>query len=716
MAKINKMLKKKPLIFLLIQFMFLHITSGQVTPDRKDFISQKFLQYVQSVPWQDVYIQTDREEYIAGEDMWFNAWLTDRKSFNLTDDSKIVYFELLNNEKRPVLQKRILMDKGTGPGHVIIPDTLSSGKYTLRAYTNWMKNFLPYNCFVKNITIYNVLDTKAADNFFKSTFRINDKPVQNDAVSGLKIRINNSKPDSLVISLTTDYKFRDENNDVIYIFIQTHGNINFVEQVKLTGETTEIHILKSLLDNGINQVTIFDSYANPVADRFIYSPGKGADLHIHFTDSIGLREKIAIRFDGDSLTDLSISVAPFDSRIIPVSMADYLVFGSEFFFFDLNGNCRENTGNLTVQEIDSILVTVRSNWIDWKKILASGIPDFKYPSEKTEHFINGRLLSNENNNFRSGEDILVCIPGKEASFQYARTDSNGNFRIRVGIDEELKDLVIMPEKNEKERKIIIESPFSDQYFQTVHKEDVQGERLPEYVRRSGINYQVQKIYGISAVGKMTDHLLVLLKLTRFYGKPDIELLLADYIHLPVMTEVFFELLPGVSLKKKKSEYEISITYRIEDYQFTTSPCLMIDGVIIKDASLIADLDPELIEKIDVIRGNYMVGKYLFPGLVNVISKSGNFTCIPLPEYMVRIPYEVINVPEKFIAPEYSSVQMKNSRLPDYRNTLYWNPSVKSDKDGIVFWSSDNKGDYLINIQGVTRDGNVISIKKLFKVR
>ena len=42
-----------------------------------------------------------------------------------------------------------------------------------------------------------------------------------------------------------------------------------------------------------------------------------------------------------------------------------------------------------------------------------------------------------------------------------------------------------------------------------------------------------------------------LKPVRFYGQPDIELVLSDYISLPVMNEIFFELLPGVSTEKEK---------------------------------------------------------------------------------------------------------------------------------------------------------------------
>jgi hypothetical protein len=210
-----------------------------------------------------------------------------------------------------------------------------------------------------------------------------------------------------------------------------------------------------------------------------------------------------------------------------------------------------------------------------------------------------------------------------------------------------------------------------------------------------------------------------LKPLRFYGKPDIELILADYISLPVMNEIFFELLPGVSLKKEKSTYKISITYRVNDDQFVTSPCLMIDGVIIKDASMIANLDPEIVEKIDVIKEKYLVGKYIFSGIVNVITKSGEFSCVSLPDYMIRLPYRVIDPVRSFVSPDYSSEKTLESRIPDYRNTLYWNPSVKPDKDGkaiIEFWSSDNKSDYIINIQGITEEGRTFSLQKIIKVK
>jgi hypothetical protein len=313
----------------------------------------------------------------------------------------------------------------------------------------------------------------------------------------------------------------------------------------------------------------------------------------------------------------------------------------------------------------------------------------------------------------------LCTPGKEATFQYARTNSEGNFSFNIHIDEGLKDLIIMPDDLSRNYKCIIESSYSDKYIRNSRLVDSSSKQLPAYISKSGINYQVQKIYGASAIGEPLKPVFNPINPVRFYGKPDIELVLADYISLPVMSEIFFELLKRVSLKKKKSGYEISIINYVGDKFFVLSPHIMIDGVIIKDASMVANLDPEIVEKIDVINGNYLIGKYFFPGILNVITKSGDFSCVSLPEYMTRLNYRVLDPVMSFRSPDYSSEEIKENRIPDYRNTLYWNPSVKPGKEGkaaLEFWSSDNKSDYIINIQGLTKEGKMFSLQKNLRIK
>jgi hypothetical protein len=146
---------------------------------------------------------------------------------------------------------------------------------------------------------------------------------------------------------------------------------------------------------------------------------------------------------------------------------------------------------------------------------------------------------------------------------------------------------------------------------------------------------------------------------------------------------------------------------------------MIDGVVIKDPSIIANLDPEQVEKVDAIKSRYFVGEYLFYGIVNVITRAGDFSNVTLPDYAVRLPYRVTEPANFFSSPDYSLQEKKHSRTPDFRNTLYWNSSVIPDKEGKAnadFCASDIKSDYEISVQGVNSSGEPVSCRKTVKVK
>ena len=106
-----------------------------------------------------------------------------------------------------------------------------------------------------------------------------------------------------------------------------------------------------------------------------------------------------------------------------------------------------------------------------------------------------------------------------------------------------------------------------------------------------------------------------------------EIFLDDYIKLPTMEEVFIELLPGVILRSRKAGYEIKITNPLTDNFYNEPPLVMIDGVIINDLTVLVDLDPEMVEKIEVVKTPYLIGDLILHGIVNVITRSGDFSNI-----------------------------------------------------------------------------------------
>ena len=722
--------KNKPAIFLLVQILLVQSLCGQGSLNMKDFLSQKFLNYTASVPREEIYIHSDRNEYISGEDMWFKVYLIDRQSQKPTSESKIAYFELLNSENRPVIQKKLFIDGGFAPGQIVLPDTLSTGSYTIRAYTSWMKNFLPENCFSKSIHIYNAFSTrsfkeKKMSGISRSRAGNSDYFPSADK-SGLVLTADNLKPDVLEILLSTNEKYRSENNNLVYIFIQTHGVIDYVSTERIVNQNLKIIIPKNQLTSGINQITVFNLKGQPVGERYIYTPEKKSqNLTITSVDSSGLRKNISIEFDPGKeisektgLSSFSISVTPVTNNHSAMDLNEYLIAGTEFGTQLNNALSGRKISEIPAAEMDSLLLNVHSNWINWTAIVTNAVPIITYPMEKEDHYLSGKLTGGDQSISKADNFILMSVPGKTPVFQYGITDNNGRFSFRLHIDEKVKDLVVVPDVINKNQTLNIESPFSDKYAKTEGETDSVSKSVPEYISDLSVNHQVRKIYGASAVGNSTSPSIPVPHIRRFYGKPDVEIIMKDYILLPVMQEVFFELLPGTSLKAKKAGYDITVTNPENNKPYSTPPSLFIDGVAIKDASLIAGLETESVERIDVVSQKYYIGDYLFSGIVNVITKSGDFNNVVLPDYAVRLSYRAIDPVPSFISPEYGSTTAKK-HIPDFRNTLYWNPSVRPDNSGkavVNFWTSDFISDFVVNIQGFTPDGKPVSVKKIIKVR
>ncbi len=105
---------------------------------------------------------TDKENYHVGESVWFTLHLRDAVDSEKLSASKTAYVELMRTGDTAVLQLKILIDSGVGNGRFIIPPSLTSGIYTIRAYTNWMKNFNPQFFAYRQINIFNVLQTKTS--------------------------------------------------------------------------------------------------------------------------------------------------------------------------------------------------------------------------------------------------------------------------------------------------------------------------------------------------------------------------------------------------------------------------------------------------------------------------------------------------------------------------------------------------------------------------
>lgn len=103
-------------------------------------------------PIEKAYLHTDRENYIAGETVWFKAYLS--SNFYPDTISTTLYVELVNESSKILDRKIIPVFWGAARGQLDIPDSLSSGNYIIRAYSATMLNQTADFVFKRSVFIY----------------------------------------------------------------------------------------------------------------------------------------------------------------------------------------------------------------------------------------------------------------------------------------------------------------------------------------------------------------------------------------------------------------------------------------------------------------------------------------------------------------------------------------------------------------------------------
>ena len=104
--------------------------------------------------FEKVYLHLDRVRYVAGEDIWFKAYLINAQTHYSSNTSNNLYVELRDPAGRLASKEVIRLDNGVGIGDFRLGDSIPGGMYHLRAYTNWMKNFGNKFIFEKTLTVY----------------------------------------------------------------------------------------------------------------------------------------------------------------------------------------------------------------------------------------------------------------------------------------------------------------------------------------------------------------------------------------------------------------------------------------------------------------------------------------------------------------------------------------------------------------------------------
>lgn len=104
-------------------------------------------------PQEKVVIQYSKNEYIAGETIFFKAYVL--AGYEPSPISTNLYVELYDKTKQLLNKKIIPLFMGSGNGSFTLPVSMAEDVYYVRAYTQWMLNFADRFQYLAPIRVYN---------------------------------------------------------------------------------------------------------------------------------------------------------------------------------------------------------------------------------------------------------------------------------------------------------------------------------------------------------------------------------------------------------------------------------------------------------------------------------------------------------------------------------------------------------------------------------
>jgi hypothetical protein len=669
-----------------------------------------------------IFLHIDRKLYLSGEIIWFKGYCTDGV-FNIPADvSKVLYVEILNNQNQPILSEKVPLEKGTSKGSVYIPRSIQTGIYLIRAYTKWMTNFPAGYYFTDKIYIVNPFLPLETYNFMPDESE--EYTVQFFTYNGiLEKDRNNDVAYHAINQMSRGVNLRgwvvDESGDTLSelntwghgygLFSFTPSRIEGhykIITISSKGKRKEILLpfpvinkpfnLKSTENNTSVQNKGFDILLN--TGKSIFSPREKVTLTINTKNS-----------NGNAVSsNLSISVYKSDNQIElnHKNIYQYLNYSSirtdnmslpddQFPFTEYNSDTLKNILNIIFSSSDSTYANIDIN------------SDQTYTLPETRGLtLNGVVYSTQNGKPSSGIKLYIAQPGKKAQIYATRSVYNGRFQIQLFNQYGQNDIIVMPAENPDNYYIVLDGDFINRYSNMNPELFWSDEPTVKYIERLMVNMQIADAFGIN---RTQQNDMKKYDLPSIYGEPDESILLADYIKLPAVEELFTELVKSVIIKRKRNNnFELQIIDPSTRLPISGKPLLLLDGVPVLDINpVIIYMDPIDIEKIDVVRYPYIQGNESYQGIINIITKQADFHHFDLPSYGTRQPYHFFQTPLTFYSPDHSSDSDSLRSIPDFRNLLYWNPEVITNDNGTVtvsFYTSDDISDYRIIIQGLNEYG------------
>ncbi|GAB2594734.1 hypothetical protein [Spirosoma areae] len=559
--------------------------------------------------------------------------------------------------------------------------------------------------------------------------RIVTKPLPTVQPQGYVMRLDEAGTDQVKITVNTN----TDAVSAVYLFVHTRQAINVAEVRPMQRETSFL-LNKKDLGEGISHLTIFNANRQPVCERLYFKrPAQPLTIALK-SDQAQYAPRSKVTLDAlvqapTAQAALSMAVYRVDSLASgdPSGILSYLWMTS-----DLQGHVESPDYYLqpetpeVAQATDNLMLTHGWRRFRWDEVLQTKSGAVRQPAFRFLPELNGPIIEGTVTDPASGTPVpdkmtFAAAPGKLIRTYMSRSDATGRIRFEMQDFYGPQHLIVQTNPEDSLLKLTLTTPFSEQ-LPTAHLPEIAlaGSQAEPLLNRS-VAMQVQSTYWAD---RAIQYRHPTVDSTAFYGTPGESYLLDAYTRFPRMEEVLREYVPGVLPRKKQGHFRLFVPNTPYRAIFEASPLVLVDGVPVFDMDNVIEFSALKIRKLDVITNFYFVGPAILSGLISFMTYKGDLAGFPLDPRLLKVEYDGLQLQREFYSPRYDQsvgtpAQQRISRLPDARTLLYWNPDLPANAGGrsrVEFYTSDQTGTYLVDVNGLTKDGVAGSQRMVFEVK
>ena len=529
--------------------------------------------------------------------------------------------------------------------------------------------------------------------------------------SGLVLNLSDDKSEARIFSSVENSGLKAS----LSLFTPDFEKV-FTKEIILGDSLTRFSLSNIAFEQGVNYLVLKNQFEEVLfVYPFFVKPTSKKSFEFELASSFGKRQKAEIDISGlnaDDLLVISVSKQGLHSK-------QKNLLSAELIHNPLLLNQNSQKANLIFDEktnqqiqLSFILNYNLFNSVSFKKKFSNKESGRLQLPEIRDLSISGIIKNKTTGESIEGIRIYASVLSNQPQLHSYKSDKNGEFVFSLNQLEGIKDVGLTIDNSDSlDVEIVVFNDFCRRFpvFKSfpLQIDSSHKTMLEEVYRNQQIAYKFKEV--------VLSNEFYIDTLPFPFQDVQTSIVLADFIELPTMQEVFNEIVTYVNVRKRGGRFYLNVLNSTTKTLYNR-PLILIDNLPVFNIDELMKIKPSLVEKIEVITKPYTLGEMNFKGIVMIKTKTDNFAGMKLPEETVFLKYQTATLLAKQVFPSFETSSFATNQ-PYFSNTIFWNTSIIQNQNALKkqFFTSDETGVFEVFIKVINSRGFVQQAELLFNV-